>query len=199
VARGLLGHLLAAISGSALYRNASFLKDCAGERLFPEWFCLEERPFLKGAAGSASFDSEGVATRERALVAAGVLTGYVLSSYSARRLGLETTGNAGGVHNLSVAGTTTPAGQLLQQLGTGLLVTELMGQGVNTITGDYSRGASGQWIENGRIAHPVEEVTIAGNLRDMFANFAAAGDDLDERSNVRTGSILVGQMTIAGS
>jgi PmbA protein len=199
VARGLLGHFVAAVSGGALYRNASFLRDKAGERLFPEWFSLAEMPFLKRGPGSAAFDNEGVATRERDLVAAGVLTGYVLSSYSARRLGLETTGNAGGVHNLRAGGTVTPAGRLFTDMDTGLLVTDVMGQGVNIITGDYSRGASGHWVEHGEIVHPVEEVTVAGNLREMFGNILATGDDLDDRSNIQTGSILIGRMTIAGA
>jgi len=199
VARGLLGHFVSAISGGALYRNASFLKDTLGQQLFPEWMTIAEHPLLPGASGSAAFDAEGVATRQRNIVEAGVLQGYVLSSYSARRLGLETTGNAGGVHNLSPSGKLLPAGELLGALGTGLLVNEVMGQGVSIVTGDYSRGATGYWVEDGRIAHPVEEVTIAGNLRSMFANIRALGDDLDERSNIRTGSILVAEMTIAGS
>ena len=148
---------------------------------------------------SAPFDDEGVATRDRELVAAGVLTGYILSSYSARKLGLQTTGNAGGSHNLIVAPTLTGGvAALLSRLGTGLLLTELMGQGVNTVTGDYSRGAAGFWIENGQIQYPVAEVTIAGNLSSMFSGIAAAGDDIDARGGVRVGSILVQEMTIAG-
>lgn len=199
VARGLLGHMVGAVSGGALYRNASFLKDAAGQALFPDWLSLVERPRLPRATGSASFDAEGVATRERALVDRGVLSGYVLSSYSARRLGLETTGNAGGVHNLQAEGPLTPVADLPGLVGNGLLVTEVMGQGVSTVTGDYSRGASGFWIENGKIAYPVDEVTIAGNLRNMYAAITALGDDLDTRGNIRSGSILVGSMTIAGS
>ncbi len=199
VARGLMGHLVSAVSGGALYRNASFLKDQAGERLFPEWMHLTESPLLPRGPGSAAFDGEGVATRERRLVDDGILTGYVLSSYSARRLGLETTGNAGGVHNLRIGGELAPESELRAAMGSGLLVTEVMGQGVNIITGDYSRGATGHWIEDGEIAHPVEEVTIAGNLRDMFAGFEAAGADLDERANIQCGSILIGRMTIAGA
>jgi PmbA protein len=199
VARSLFGHLLGAVSGGALYRNASFLKDAAGQQLFPGWLSLLERPYLKRGAGSSAFDGEGVATVERELVDAGVLTGYVLSSYSARRLGLETTGNAGGIHNLLLDGPLVPRQELLSDMGSGLLVTEVMGQGVSTVTGDYSRGAAGFWVENGEIAYPVEEVTIAGNLRSMFAGIRAAGDDVDRRNNVQTGSLLVDGMTIAGS
>jgi PmbA protein len=198
IARGVLGHFLGAVSGGALYRDASFLKNTAGERLFPDWFDLVERPRLQGAPGSAAFDAEGVATADRELVQGGVLTGYVLSTYAARRLGLETTGNAGGVHNLRANGRLTPAADLLAGIKRGLLVTEVMGQGVSQVTGDYSRGAAGFWVENGELAFPVEEVTVAGNLRDMFLNIEAVGDDIDQRGNVQTGSILVGQMTIAG-
>jgi PmbA protein len=199
VARGLIGHFVSAVSGSALYRNASFLRDTLGERLFPEWLNLGELPFLPRGAGSKAFDSEGVATRERNLVEQGVLSGYVLSSYSARRLGLRTTGNAGGVHNLRVGGRLTPADDLPGMMGRGLLVTEVMGQGVSIVTGDYSRGAAGFWVENGEIAHPVEEITIAANLRDIFAGIVAAGDDVDDRGNIQVGTLLVGRMTIAGS
>ena len=199
VARGLIGHLVSAISGGSLYRNASFLTDSAGQALFPDWLDIAELPFLPRAPGSTAFDAEGVATRERLLVDSGVLTGYVLSSYSARRLGLETTGNAGGVHNLRLKGMALPTRELLRQVGNGLLVTEVMGQGVSIVTGDYSRGASGFWIENGEIAYPVEEITIAGNLRDMFSAIQAIGDDVDDRGNIETGSLLVGSMTIAGA
>lgn len=199
VAPSLFGHLLAAVSGGSLYRNASFLKDAAGQALFPAWLSLLERPFLKRGMASATFDAEGVATRERALVDAGVLTGYVLASYSARRLGLETTGNAGGIHNLLVDGPLMPHAELLSEMGSGLLVTEVMGQGVSTVTGDYSRGAAGFWVEDGAIAYPVEEVTIAGNLRNMFAGIRAAGNDVDRRNNIQTGSLLIDGMTIAGS
>ena len=151
------------------------------------------------APGSASFDAEGVATAEREIIENGSLTGYVLSSYSARRLGMETTGNAGGVHNLRLGGREKPMQTLLGEMDSGLMVTEVMGQGVSMVTGDYSRGASGFWVENGEIAYPVEEVTIAGNLKDMFADFQALGDDRDERANIQCGSILLGEMTIAGS
>lgn len=199
VAQGLVGHLVGAISGSALYRNASFLKGAVGERLFPGWLNILERPRLKRGAGSAAFDSEGVATRERNIVGAGVLEGYVLSSYSARRLGLETTGNAGGVRNLLLE----PGGEgfenLLEQMGDGFYVTEVMGQGVSMVTGDYSRGASGFLVRNGEIACPVDQVTIAGNLKEMFLNITAAGNDIDTRGNIQTGSVLVSTMMVAGS
>jgi PmbA protein len=199
LARGLIGHFIAAIRGSSQYRQASFLLNSAGQQVFPANFSIAERPHLPKAMASAPFDDEGVATRDRELVAAGVLTGYILSSYSARKLGLQTTGNAGGSHNLIVAPTLTggiPA--MLSRLGTGLLLTELMGQGVNTVTGDYSRGAAGFWVENGEIQFPVAEVTIAGNLRSMFLGLGEVGDDIDARGGVRVGSILVQEMTIAG-
>jgi PmbA protein len=199
LARGLIGHFVAAIRGSSQYRQASFLLNSAGQQVFPSNFSIAERPHIPKAMASAPFDDEGVATRDRELVAAGVLTGYILSSYSARKLGLQTTGNAGGSHNLIVAPTVTggvPA--MLSRLGTGLLLTELMGQGVNTVTGDYSRGAAGFWVENGEIQFPVAEVTIAGNLRSMFLGLGEVGDDIDARGGVRVGSILVQEMTIAG-
>jgi PmbA protein len=199
LARGLIGHFIAAIRGSSQYRQASFLLNSAGQQVFPADFSIAERPHLPKAMASAPFDDEGVATRDRELVAEGVLTGYILSSYSARKLGLQTTGNAGGSHNLIVAPTLTGGvAAMLSRLGTGLLLTELMGQGVNTVTGDYSRGAAGFWVENGRIQYPVAEVTIAGNLRSMFRGMAAVGDDVDARGGVRVGSILVEEMTIAG-
>jgi len=197
VAKGLLGHLVGAVSGSALYRNASFLRDQAGQQLFPDWLQLRERPWLPRGAASAAFDAEGVATQERQLVEAGVLTGYVLSSYSARRLGLATTGNAGGVRNLLLE--PGGSGDPLHDLHKGLLVTEVMGQGVNLVTGDYSRGAAGFRIEHGEIIYPVEEVTIAGNLRDMFRDVAAAGTDIDTRGNTHCGSVLISRMMVAGS
>jgi PmbA protein len=200
IARGLIGHFTAAIRGSSQYRQSSFLLNSVGQQVFPPGFSIAERPHIPKAAGSAPFDDEGVATRDRELVADGVVTGYILSSYSARKLGLETTGNAGGPHNLlvkpSLAG---GVDALLQQLGTGLLVTELMGQGVNMVTGDYSRGAAGFWVENGSIQYPVAEITIAGNLRDMLKGIAAVGDDVDVRGGTRVGSILLPEMTIAGN
>jgi PmbA protein len=198
VARSLIGHLLGAVSGGALYRRASFLVDSVGQALFPEWFAIDERPFLTRGFRSASFDAEGVATRDSSLVARGVLQRYILGSYSARRLGLQTTANAGGVHNLQVAANAGDLDAMLAGMGRGLLVTELMGQGVNTITGDYSRGAAGFWIEDGKPQYAVDGITIAGNLRAMYQAFEAVGSDVDPRSHVRTGSILVGRMTVAG-
>jgi PmbA protein len=198
IAAGLVGHLVGAISGSSLMRNASFLKGRAGERIFPEWFRLAERPHLRRGANSANFDSEGVATLARDIVEQGVLTGYALSSYTARRLGLETTGNAGGVRNLLVAPGGGGQGDLLGALGDGFYVTEVMGQGVNLVTGDYSRGASGFLVRGGRIEHPVEEVTIAGNLADMFRDVVAAGEDIDTRGNIHSGGLLIGRMMVAG-
>ena len=198
IARSLVGHLIGAVSGGALYRKSSFLLDSVGTQLFPDWFSIEERPFLPRGFRSASFDAEGVAVRESALVSGGVLQRYVLGSYSARRLGLQTTGNAGGVHNLHVASNAGDLDSLLAGMGRGLLVTELMGQGVNAITGDYSRGAAGFWIEDGRIAYPVDGITIAGNLKTMFQAIEAVGSDIDPRSHIRTGSILLGRMTVAG-
>ena len=199
VARGLVGHLLGAISGGALYRKASFLQDAAGQRLFPAWMRMSERPYIRRGPASTAFDAEGVATSDREIIEAGILTAYVLDSYSARRLGLETTANAGGVHNLIVEPGQFCADELLQQMGTGLLVTEVMGQGVSLVTGDYSRGAGGFWVENGEIQFPVDEVTIAGNLKDMFMGVEAVGTDTDRRSSIQTGSILMGKMTVAGS
>jgi len=199
IARGLIGHFTAAIRGSSQYRQSSFLLNSVGQQVFPSGFSIAERPHIPKAVGSAPFDDEGVATRDRELVADGVLTGYILSSYSARKLGLETTGNAGGPHNLLVKPNLAGGmGALLQRLGTGLLVTELMGQGVNMVTGDYSRGAAGFWVENGSIQYPVAEITIAGNLRDMLKGIAAVGDDVDARGATRVGSILLPEMTIAG-
>jgi PmbA protein len=199
MARSLVGHYLGAVSGGALYRKASFLLDSVGERLFPEWFGIEELPFLPRGFRSAAFDAEGVATRESPLVAGGVVQRYVLGSYSARKLGLQTTANAGGVHNLQVAANAGDLASLMRGLGRGLLVTELMGQGVNPITGDYSRGAAGFWVEDGLPAYAVDGITIAGNLKAMFAAIEAVGGDVDPRSHIRTGSILVGRMTVAGT
>ena len=199
MARSLIGHLLGAVSGGALYRRASFLLDSTGTQLFPEWFGIDELPLLRRGLRSNAFDGEGVATRDSALVSGGVLQRYVLGSYSARRLGLKTTANAGGVHNLRVAANAGDRASMLSGMGTGLLVTELMGQGVNGVTGDYSRGAAGFWVENGELAYPVDGITIAGNLKQMFAGIEAVGTDVDPRSHVSVGSILVGKMTIAGN
>jgi len=198
MAKSLLGHFLGAIRGGAQYREASFLLGAAGSQVLPDFIQLQERPHLKKAAGSAPFDHEGVATQDRDWVRAGVLSGYVLDSYSARKLGLQTTGNAGGVHNLILVPGPDDQAALCQRMGAGLLVTDLMGQGVNGVTGDYSRGASGFWVENGAPAFPVEEITIAGNLRDMLRGIVAVGNDVDTRGNIRTGSILLEEMTIAG-
>jgi PmbA protein len=199
IARGLIGHFTAAIRGSSQYRQSSFLLNSVGQQVFPAGFSIAERPHIPKAMGSAPFDDEGVATHDRELVADGVLTGYILSSYSARKLGLHTTGNAGGPHNLLVAPTLAGGmDAMLSRLGTGLLVSELMGQGVNMVTGDYSRGAAGFWVENGAIQYPVAEITIAGNLRDMLLGLAAVGDDVDVRGGTRVGSILLKEMTIAG-
>ena len=199
VARGLIGHLISAVSGGALYRKASFLVDHAGKSILPDFVDIVEKPRLPRAQASGNFDGEGVATAESALVRAGVLERYVLGSYSARKLGLQSTGNAGGIHNLVVKTGADDFTAMLKKLGTGLLVTEVMGQGVSIVTGDYSRGASGFWVENGAIAYPVEGITIASNLRDMFTGIAAIGADIDPRSHILTGSILIERMTIAGS
>jgi PmbA protein len=198
LARGFIGHLVSAIRGTAQYRKASFLLGAAGSQVLPGWLSIEERPHLKRAPGSAPFDSEGVATRDRSLVSGGVLQGYVLSSYSARRLGLKPTGNAGGIHNLLLGSGSDDLEGLMRQMGRGMLVTEVMGHGINGVTGDYSRGASGFWVEGGEIAHPVQEVTIAGNLRDLYLDIQAIGTDTDRRGVIQTGSLLIGRMTIAG-
>jgi PmbA protein len=198
-ARGLIGHLVGAVSGGALYRRASFLLDHAGKRVFPEHFSVREEPLLPRGQGSAAFDAEGVATAASDLVRDGVLVRYVLGSYSARKLGLASTGNAGGVNNLVVSAGPLDFAGMLREMGDGLVVTEVLGQGVNLVTGDYSRGAAGYWVERGEIAYPVEEITIAGNLRDMFAGVRAVGSDIDPRSHILTGSILIDRMTVAGS
>jgi len=199
LARGLIGHVLGALSGGALYRRSSFLLDRLDQQVFAPHITLREEPLLPKALGSASFDSEGVATRARNLVEEGVLKGYVLASYYARKLGLESTGNSGGVHNLIVSNTDASYADLVEQMGTGFIVTELMGQGVNAVTGDYSRGASGFWVENGIIVHPVHEVTIAGNLLDIYKGIVAIATDTDHRGSIRCGSLLIDQVTLAGS
>jgi len=198
VARSLVGHFLSAISGGALYRRASFLVDHAGKAVFPEWMQIVERPRILRGLGSAAFDAEGVGTRDSDLVRDGVLARYILGSYSARKLGLTSTGNAGGVHNVLVRPGDDDFAALVKRMHAGLLVTELMGQGVSLVTGDYSRGASGFWVENGEIAWPVEEITIAGNLADMYRNIVAVGADVDRRSSILTGSILLERMMVAG-
>ncbi len=199
MARSLIGSYIGAISGGALYRRASFLLDSVGTQVFPDWFSIEENPFLPRGFRSAAFDAEGVATRQSMLVEDGRVQRYVLGSYSARKLGLQSTANAGGVHNLEVKPNAGDLPSMLHAMQRGLLVTELMGQGVNMITGDYSRGAAGFWVENGEIAYPVDGITIAGNLKAMFAGIEAVGSDVDPRSHLRTGSILVGRMTVAGN
>ncbi|MFK8017349.1 MAG: metalloprotease PmbA [Gammaproteobacteria bacterium] len=200
LARGLIGHFLGAIQGGSQYRRTSFLLDAVGDKIFPSFVNLGERPHIKKGVGSTAMDSEGVATADRDLLVDGVLQGYVLSSYSARKLGLETTANAGGLHNVLVSG---KAGAnletLIKEMHTGFVVTELIGQGVNPTTGDYSRGAAGFWVENGQIAYPVHEVTVAGNLKDMYTNLVTIGDDIDPHSNIRCGSILLDELTIAGN
>ncbi len=198
VARSLIGALLSAVSGGALYRRASFLLDHLGKPVLPAGIDLIEYPHRLRGHRSAAFDADGVGTVGSALVRDGVLQRYLLGSYSARKLGMETTGNAGGVHNLDITTGRDDFAALVRGMGRGLVVTELMGQGVNPITGDYSRGAAGFWVENGEIAYPVDEATIAGNLKDMLLSIEAVGSDVDLRSHIRTGSILVGQMTVAG-
>jgi PmbA protein len=200
MARGLIAHFLGAIRGSSQYRRSSFLLGAAGESVFPSFVQMQERPHIRKGLASSPFDDEGVATRDRDLVRAGVLEGYVMGSYSARKLKLKSTGNAGGVHNLIVSSTSAAPTfeELLARMRTGLLVTELMGQGVNGVTGDYSRGASGFWVEDGGIAFPVHEITIAGNLRTMYRQILAVGSDVDRRGGLHTGSVLVEDMTIAG-
>jgi len=199
VARGLLGHLVRAISGGSLYRKASFLLDHLGREIFPKRVRVDERPHLKGALGSSPFDSEGVATSARDIISDGVLQGYVLDSYAGRRLGLPSTGNAGGVHNLFINHDDIDFESLCQQMGTGLLVTDVMGQGINIVNGDYSRGASGFWVEHGEIQFAVEEITLAGTLQQMFAGVEAIANDVDTRGNVCSGSWLINRMMIAGT
>jgi PmbA protein len=198
LARGLFGHLVAAIRGTAQYRRASFLLDAAGKAVLPPFVDIEEDPLISRALGSAPFDAEGVATRRSSLVARGVLERYVLSSYSARRLGLATTANAGGVHNLIVRPTAGSLAELIADMKQGFVVGELLGQGVNIVTGDYSRGAAGFWVERGEIAHAVHEVTIAGNLGEMLRNVVAIGSDVDVRGSIRCGSVLLSGLTVAG-
>ena len=198
LASGLFSHLVSAIAGSSLYRNASFLKDRLGEQIMPRALSIVERPLIPCALASAPFDSEGVATQDRMIIEQGELKTYLLTAYSARKLGMENTGHAGGIYNWLVRHSGRDLDALLAEMGTGLFVTELMGQGVNTVTGDYSRGASGFWVENGKLAYPVHEITIAGNLNQMFANIVRVGSDLDRRGQIQTGSILLAEMQIAG-
>lgn len=197
-ATGLIGQFVSAVSGGSLYRKASFLLDSLGKQVFARGVTIDEKPLLPRGLASAPFDAEGVATRTRAVVSDGVLEGYFLNSYSARKLGTQSTGSAGGNHNLIVRPGRRDFRAMLREMNRGLLVTELLGQGVNMVTGDYSRGAAGYWVENGEIAHPVEEITIAGNLRDMFKGIVAVGNDMVVRGSRHSGSILIENMTIAG-
>jgi PmbA protein len=199
LAGGLFGSFLGAISGGNLYRKSSFLEGAIGQTLFPEWLTIDERPHLMRAMGSSAFDGDGLATYAKPFVENGELVSYVLGTYSGRKLGLPSTANAGGVHNLFVTHGDEDQAALLRRMGRGLLVTELMGHGLNMVTGDYSRGAAGFWVENGEIQFAVQEVTIAGNMRDMFKQIVAVGNDLELRSNIRTGSVLIERMTVAGS
>ena len=199
LAGGLFGSFLGAISGGNLYRKSSFLEGAIGQKLFPEWLTIDERPHLMRAMGSSSFDGDGLATYAKPFVEKGELVSYVLGTYAGRKLGLPSTANAGGVHNLFVTHGDEDQAALLRRMGRGLLVTELMGHGLNMVTGDYSRGAAGFWGENGEIQFAVQEVTIAGNMRDMFKQIVAVGNDLELRSNIRTGSVLIERMTVAGS
>ena len=198
VAIGLIGHFVSAVSGGNLYRKTSFLVDSLGEQVFSPLVSIDERPRERQGMASSAFDEEGVATIERPIVREGVVEGYFLGSYAARKLGMKSTGSAGGHHNLAVRSEGPDFNGMLKNLGRGLLVTELLGQGVNPVTGDYSRGAAGYWVEGGEVAFPVEEITIAGNLRQMFRQIAAIGSDVVVRSGRSTGSILVESMTIAG-
>ena len=198
LAAGLIGHLNGAIGGGSQYRKASFLLDALGQQVLPSWLTLREESKMARGLASAYFDGDGVATRDNVFVEQGQLSSYILSTYSARKLGLATTGNAGGVHNLHLDAPTQPFSQLLAQMGNGFLITELMGQGVNGVTGDYSRGASGYWVEDGEIAYPVAEFTLAGNLKDMLLNIVALADDIDMRSSIRAPSMLLETMTVAG-
>ena len=203
LAAGLLGHFVQGVSGGALYRRTTFLLDSLGKPVFPKHIDIDEDPFVRGGKGSSPFDDEGVRVQARQLVDGGRVQGYFLGTYSARKLGMKTTGNAGGSHNLTLRSRQTDAGDdldaMLRKLGTGLFVTELMGQGVNYVTGDYSRGASGFWVEKGRIAYPVQEITIAGNLREMFQGIEAVGADTYNYGAKTIGSVLVNRMTVAGS
>jgi PmbA protein len=199
IAPGLLGSFLSAISGGALYRKSSFLLDYLGKQIFPDFISMQEHPHILKGLYSAAFDGEGMPTSEHKIVNDGILNTYLLSSYSARKLGMQPTGHSGGVHNLHVKSKNTCSfDDLVKRMDKGLIITELMGHGINIVTGDYSRGASGFWVENGQIQHPVHEVTIAGNLKDMFKNIIAIGNDVETRSNIQTGSILLQNMMLAG-
>jgi len=199
MARSIINHFIAAIGGGSQYRKSTYLLDCVDEKVFPDFIHLHEQPHIQQAFGSGYFDKEGVATKNRDVVKDGVVQSYIMGSYSARQLGLQSTANSGGTHNLTLDSTGQDFDELLKILGTGFLATELIGSGVNGMTGDYSRGAAGFWVENGEIQFPVEEITIAGNLKDMLQNIVAVGNDVDLRSGTRTGSILIEGMMIAGA
>ena len=199
VSSSLMGHFVSAVSGGSLYRKSSFLLDCLGKPVFSPIVQMTDLPLIPKGLASGAFDEEGVATQARDIVKDGVVQGYFLASYSARKLGMQTTGNAGGNHNLMMKDTGEDFAELLKKMGRGLLVTELMGQGVNPVTGDYSRGAAGFWVENGAIAYPVQEITIAGNLKNIFKNIVAIGNDVSRRSSRQCGSVLVEGMTLAGT
>ncbi|EPV3839840.1 metalloprotease PmbA [Morganella morganii] len=198
VATGLFGHLVGAISGTSVYRKSTFLLDSLGKQILPDWLTIRELPHVIGGLASTPFDCEGVRTEDRLIIENGVLNNWLMTTYAARKLGLKSTGHAGGIHNWHIAGQGLGFDDMLREMGTGLVVTELMGQGVSGITGDYSRGASGFWVENGEIQYPVSEITIAGNLKDMWANIIATGDDIETRSNIQCGSVWLPEMSIAG-
>lgn len=200
VATGLIGHLAGAISGGALYRKASFLQDKLGSQILPDWFDIIERPHILRGLASSAFDSEGVKTRDHQIIQNGVLQTYLLTQYSAKKLGMQTTGHAGGIHNWQVEPNRGGGlGTLLAEMGTGLLVTEMLGSAINGVTGEYSRGAAGFWVENGEIQYPVAEITIAGQLQEMYKNIVAVGDDIERRSNIQTGSILLEKLKVSGN
>ena len=199
LATGLMGHLIGAISGSSIYRKSSFLMEALNTQIFPDWFSIEEQPHLIGALASANYDSEGVATQDRRIIDRGQLETYLLTSYSARKLSMTNTGHAGGIYNWTLSHSNQTFDDLVKAMNTGLIVTEVMGQGVNGVTGDYSRGAAGFYVENGEVLYPVEEITIAGNLKDMFMGIQGVGKDRDLRSSIRTGGILLSEMKIAGN
>ena len=198
LAGGYVSHLMGAISGGAIYRESTFLLDHMGKKIFPDWVNIYERPHIKGGMGSVAFDGDGLQTRDQSFIVDGVLESYMLSTYSARKLDMVSTANSGGAHNLFLDSNAGDLESLIKEMGTGLLVTSLIGQGINMVTGDYSRGASGFWVENGEIQYPVSEITVAGNLKDMFMNLRAVGNDIDRRGNIQSGSLLIDGLMIAG-
>ena len=199
VATGLIGHLAGAISGGALYRKSSFLLDKLGTQVLPSWFEISERPHLLKQLASSAFDSEGVRTQDREIITDGILQTYLMTSYSGRKMGLPSTGHAGGIHNWLVKPNRSGGlNTLLAEMGTGLLVTEFLGSAINPVTGEYSRGAAGFWVENGEVQYPVAEITIAGQLQEMYQQIIAVGDDIEHRSNIQTGSILLEKMKVSG-